>query len=403
MSRKASILISRSSAGLLALATVSLPSNTGFSQTCPIGRYCFYAPPSYPTPPGFSVGWDIVFSSPRGTITGTWTSDGSSPTSFSVSPGQPTVVPLSTALGTAASFGTVEKRGLFIDASSPELIVAHRLIAGVWQSSSTIKNSAVALGTRFRMGSYNLNRQSSQDTAYDAASVYAPFGATVTFEAPPSATLPFWEANPDASFTVDLAPGETYVARTIPATECNRELEGGLLTASAPVAVESGGRGWGVSCGVTTNCGDDGADNLIPVRALGTEYVVHDFPSAATDGEDISVVADQVGTEVRINGVVVATLAPGDVHHAQLSGTTYVETSLPAAVFQNSGLTSCEIDMAIIPPIVLGNVGSWATDFNVSGTGVVGVVLRASDVSSLKIDGAVPVFTSSVSVPVDRV
>lgn len=389
----------RYSLGLLALSfALSAPLPAG-AQSCPPNRACFYVPPAYPTPPGYSVGWDMVLASPRGTITGTWRDATGNPTAFSVTAGTPLVITLSAALGTAGAYDTVEARGLFIEASSAELIVDHRLIVGPWQSSSTVKAATAALGTRFRLGSYNLNGVQSTDTGFDAASVYAPFGATVTFEAPSGAPLPFWQASADASFSVTLAPSESYVARTVPGQVCDRELMGALVTASAPIAVESGGRGWGLACTVAVNCGDDGVDNLLPVGALGTQYVVHDLPSAANAGEDLAVVADQSGTEVRLNGTLVATLGAGGVHRAAISGLTYVETSTPAYVFQNSGLTSCEIDLAMIPPVVLASLGGWITDFNVVGSGRVAVVIETANLASLRLNGNIPSFVSNEAVP----
>ncbi|MEZ4250665.1 MAG: hypothetical protein R3B99_20755, partial [Polyangiales bacterium] len=243
------------------LAFVAMPSDTAEAQACPIGRACFYVPPALPTPPTYTVDWDMVISSPRGTITGTWRAGAGAPTAFSVSPGMPLTVPLSTTEGTASGFGTAEQRGIFIEASSGELVVNHRLIVGPWQSSSTIKSSAYALGQRFRLGSYNLNGNTSADTGFDYTAVYAPFGGSVTFTAPPGAALPFWQAAPMAtSFTVSLTPGQTYIARTSPGNVCTREQLGGLVTSTEPIAVSVGGRGWSGVCSVSGGCGDDGAD-----------------------------------------------------------------------------------------------------------------------------------------------
>ena len=369
------------------------------AQACPIGRSCFYVPPALATPAGFTVGWDMVISSPRGTITGTWRAGAGAPTAFSVSPGTPLVIALSTTQGAAGAYETAESRGLFIEASSSELIVNHRLIVGPWQSSSTIKNATYALGQRFRLGSYNLNGNNSTGTGFDYTAVYAPFGGTVTFNAPPGATLPFWQASAAASFSVVLTAGQTYVSRTIPAGICTREQVGGLVTSTDPIAVSVGGRGWSGVCSVGGSCGDDGADNILPVTGVGTQYVIHEFPTESTRGEDVTIVADIDGTEVRANGTLVATLNAGQFHRRSVTALTYLETSQPATVYQNSGLSSCEIDIAIIPPIVLAPVGQWITDFNVSGSGRVGLVIATANVASLRLDGAMVTPLSSAVVP----
>jgi len=343
----------------------------------------------------------MVLASPRGTITGTWRPGTGAATAFTVSPGTPLVVPLSATLGTAAAYNVAETRGIFIEASSSELIVDHREILGPWQSSSTIKASSYSLGTRFRLGGYNLNASNTSGTGYDYASLYAPFGATVTLTAPTGAALPFWEASATATLTVMLTGGQTYIARTLPGPVCTREIDGALVTSTDPISVDTGGRGWSGICSVVGGCGDDGADNVLPVSGVGTQYVVHDFPSSFASGEDVTVIADTAATEVRVNGTLVATLAAGATYTTGVTGVTYIETSAPAYVYQNSGLAGCELDVALLPPVVLAPLGIWVTDFNVvaASTGQAAVVVAQASFASLRVDGAVPTFISSVLVP----
>ncbi len=375
------------------------------AQACPAGRSCFYVPPALPTPPGSTVDWDMVLASPRGTITGSWRAGTGAATPFSISPGTPLVVPLSATEGTAALYGTAETRGIFIEASSQELLVDHRLIVGPWQSSSTVKSSAFSLGTRFRLAGYNLNGASSPDTGFDYVSVYAPFGGDVTFTAPVGVVLPYWEGRLTAAFTVTLAPGETYIARTVPEGVtpglCLRELDAALVTSTDPISVDTGGRGWSGSCSVGGGCGDDGADNVLPTSGLGTQFVLLDYPTPSTEGEDVLVVADTAGTEVRVNGMLVATLAAGATTNFTLSGTTYLETSQPAYVYQTTGLTSCEVDIALIPALALAPVGSWVVDFNIPAglTAQFGIALSTATLPSVRVDGAVPTFVTSGTVP----
>jgi len=399
--------LGRSPFHLIALAALSLGvlavASRAEAQTCPAGRSCFYVPPALAEAPTYTTaGWDMVLASPRGTITGTWRAGAGAPTAFTVSPGTPLVVLLSATLGTAGAYDTAETRGIFVDASSAELIVEHRRIAGPWQSSSTIKNSTTGLGIRFRLAGYNLNGNSgSPDTGYDYASVYAPFGGMVTFTAPPGATLPFWNASAAASFTITLAAGQTYIARTIPGAACNREIDAALVTSTEPITVDTGGRGWSPACGVTGGCGDDGADNVLPVTRVGTQYVVHDFPSSTASGEDVIIIADTGGTVVMVNGTIVATLAAGGTHIIPVSGVTYITTSNPAYVYQNSGLSGCELDIALLPPVVLAPLGVWVTDFNVAVgfTGRVGVVISTSQLATLRLDGLPLVTPSTALVP----
>jgi hypothetical protein len=372
------------------------------AQTCPAGRSCFYVPPALAEASGYTgAGWDMVLASPRGTITGTWRAGAGAPNAFTVSPGAPIVVPLSATMGTAAAYDTIETRGIFIDASSAELVVDHRRIAGPWQSSSTIKNSTTGLGTRFRLGGYNLNGTNTADTGYDYASVYAPFGATVTFTAPPGATAPYWNGSAALSFSVTLTAGQTYIARTVPSAVCGREIDAALVTSTDPITVDTGGRGWAGICSVAGGCGDDGADNVLPVTRVGSQYVVHDFLSAAADGEDVVIIADTAGTEVRVNGALVATLAAGGTHRITVTGVTYITTSHPSYVYQNSGFSGCELDIALLPPVVLAPLGLWVTDFNVAAgfSGQVAVVVSTALLATLRLDGLPLVLPTTALVP----
>jgi cysteine-rich repeat protein len=341
-----------------------------------------------PIPTNYSnIGWDMVLAAPRGTITGTWrVGPMGTPTAFTVSPGAPQIINLGVdgaARGIATAYNVIQSNGIFIEASSGELIVDHREIQGPWQSSSTIKSGSYSLGTRFRAAGYALNQTNNPNTGHDYISVYAPTGATVTFTAPPGITAPFWDDGiAGLTHTVTLAAGQTYMIRT---QQGCRELHGALVTATDPISVESGGRGWAGgsgACAVAGGCGDDGADHLIPSTGIGTQYVIDDFPSTGAQGERVHVIADVDGTQVRVNGTLVATLMAGQTHTFNPSGLTYITTSVPAYVYEESGLSGCETDLAAIPPIVLAPVGTWQTDFNIVGTGQISVVIATSNVSS---------------------
>ena len=332
----------------LALSSAALlQSHTAEAQTCPVGRACFYAPPSMPPPTGtWEVGWDMIIASPRGTISGTYTVGTGMPVMFSVSPGMPLRVdlgnagafayapaaPQNTFNATASTYNRAEQRGIFVDASSAELIIDHRLVRGPWQSSETIKPAASGLGTRFRLSGYSLNQTNNADTGHDYVSLYSPEGATVTLAAPPGAPMPFWgDGVAGAVRMVVLARGQTIVVRTIEG--CTGGINGALVTSTTPIAVSSGGRGWSGgagSCAVAGGCGDDGADNVIPTTGIGTQYIVDDYPSTGAEGERVHVIADVGNTIVRVNNVMVATLAAGQTHTFSPNGLTFVETSLPA-------------------------------------------------------------------------
>ncbi|MBL8685474.1 MAG: IgGFc-binding protein [Myxococcales bacterium] len=396
-----------------------LDAREAAAQACSPGRSCFYVPPAQPPPTGtWEVGYDLVIASPRGTITGTYRHAGTAmPVAFSVSPGSPIRVDLGTSAsfvyapatpqttfnGVAGTYDRAESRGVFIEASSAELIVDHRLMRGPWQSSETIKPSSASLGTRFRVAGYSLNQASTVDTGHDAISVYAPLGATVRFTAPPGVTGNFWRATTNASLEVTLAAGQTYVARTLEG--CAFEIRGALVTSTDPITVSSGGRGWSGgtgSCAIGGGCGDEGMDNVVPITGTGRQYIVDDYPTSAADGERVHVVADTDATMVTVvdaMGSTTTTLNAGQVRTFSPNGITYVESSARVYVFQESGLSGCETDVALIPPVAFAPVSRWVTDFNVIGSGVASVFIPTAQAASLRLDGAMPAGATSVTVP----
>ncbi|MCB9661285.1 MAG: hypothetical protein H6726_26790 [Sandaracinaceae bacterium] len=342
-----------------------------------------------PTPTNYmGVGWDLVIASSTGTATGTYRFGNGTPVAFTATAAAPAIVALSTANGVAASYHTVETRGIFIE-SDIDIFVAARTIAGPWQSSASIKEASYALGTRFRAGGYNLNADNTPNTGHDTLSFYAPTGASVTVTAPPGAMGNFWQGVTGLTHTFTLAAGETFVMRSV-ADTCNNEIDGALITATAPIAVLSGGRGWSGTCSVTGSCGDDGLDNILPTTQWGSVFTVTNYPGGDTQGEDVRVVADTDNTEVMVNGSLVATLDAGERHRfVPAAGATLIETSNPVAVYQNAAQTGCEIGLSFLPPTEFRGSTSLNVAVDVDGNGTAVVTIETNRVSSLRLDGAV--------------
>jgi cysteine-rich repeat protein len=380
----------------------ALAPRDAHAQACPDDKFCFYVPPGLPTEGSHSVAssrqFDIVLSSPARTISGTYSVAGRPSTAFSVSPGASLRIPLGGLSGPAAAYGVPEQNGVFLVADSEDLTVDHRETYGEEQYSETIKRSSVALGSRFRLGGYSLDREDRPDAGADVVLVYAPTGGTINLAAPPGASLPFWSGSPAAVYTATLTAGQTLSVRTL----IGLDLDGALLTSSAPVAVSSGGRGWSAG-----GCGDDGMDGLVPVSALGTEYVVR-LPTGSDPQNNESrarVIADQDGTEVRINGALVATLAAGSAYSFQPTTLSHIKTTRPVLVWMNGSLNGCELDTVLIPPIAFAPALSLLSlDFNVlpsdqTPPGELAILILTSAVPSIRLNGAAPTFTANEAVP----
>jgi MYXO-CTERM domain-containing protein len=376
------------------------------AQACPSDSFCYYVPAALPTPPNYSVGWDLNLSSSNGTVTGTYTIGSGTPVPYSVTPSTPLNVTLSTTEGVASTYRTAEQRGIYIEASSDALNVTRRLIVGPWQSSASIKDNTRSLGRRFRLAGYSLNGPNTPDTGFDHVSIYAPTGGTVSIQAPPGAALPFWEGESTDTVTVSLSAGQTYIQRVRLAASntCDNDITGALLTSSAPVSVTTGGRGWAGAAGApglcvnAGGCGDEGADHIFPTTNIGTEYVVSRYNT--NNARVTAVVADSDATSVSIDGAVVATLDAGEVHYFRPGGVTLIETSAPAYVYQNAGLSGCEMGLAFVPPASFGQTAVNTAAFNVTGSGVARVLIETTQVSTLTYDGAaLPGSATTTAVP----
>ncbi|WP_242121976.1 Ig-like domain-containing protein [Sphingomonas lacusdianchii] len=140
--------------------------------------------------------------------------------------------------------------------------------------------------------------------------------------------------------TVELDAGETFKFSTVDASanaalginiSGGLNLTGTLISSTENVAVFSG-----AGC---ANIGDGACDHLIeqmpPISALSQSYVLGEAFDVGTGNNLVRVVAAYDGTEVVVDGSVVATLSRGSFHEFTLSDTAaVVTTSRPALVAQ---------------------------------------------------------------------
>ncbi len=388
------------------IATSLLTTVSAAAQTCPAGRQCYYVPAHLPRPNrnagNFTAGatlHDFVLSAAAGPVTGTYRINGGAAVPFLADTSSPFIIdldsdfPTGVGEGVASDYLVAESRGIFIEASTDELTVASRLIRGPWQSSASIKESAQGLGTRFRVAGYALNQRagdnvgSTGDNGYDSVSVYSPTGATVTFTAPPGRAAPFWQDSiAGLTHSVALSPGQTYIIRSL-GNVCGNEIDGALVTSTAPIMVMTGGRGWGRGfCGVASGCGDEGLDTITPTRGWGTEFVIRDAAAANSQGEDVRVVADTAGTTVTINGVLVATLGAGETHTFEPSGIQRIVTNHPVGVWHNAAQSACELGHSFVPPADLRPAGLFGVSVNVSGGGTATMLVTATAIPTIRVD-----------------
>ncbi len=386
----------------LALASAALslllPGVALADQACPAGKSCYYVTPIIP-PPAISpdaYGGDLLVASPQTAATATYSINGAVDQPLSVAAGSSTRIAFTSTM-VATAFHQALSQGLFLQSTNATLIPDERVTATFWQSSATVKPSTVALGTRFRAGGYSLNLANGTDaTGYDYVIVYAPTAANITATAPTGATLPYWgDSIATATTTFSLAAGQTFILRT----RTGVDIDGALITSDVPVSVAAGGRGWGASCG------DDGEDLLVPADKFGSTFVVAAWP--ATTNNRVRVVADTDNTLVHYttNGTTInsATINGGQfVEFVPAANTiTLVTSSNPTIVFQNAGLSSCELDLAVVPPTVFANIASQTLAVNVltGETGVLKAVIATASVGTIKLDNVALSSPTTATVP----
>ncbi len=388
-------------AALVALAWLVFAARGAEAQSCPTNKYCFYVPPGLPYDGSHSQvvthNFDIVLSSPVKPVTVSYTISGAQMGTLTVSPGKSERISLGDD-GAAPAYGVASGTGVFLVSEDPALTVDHRETFGEEQYSETIKRDTIALGSRFRLAGYSLNRAGKPNAGVDAALIYAPTGATVTLTAPTGAALPYWFGSATATISATLTAGQTIALRTVVGTD----MDGALLTSSAPVAVSAGGRGWSQG-----SCGDDGMDGLVQTSSFGYRFAAR-LPTGSdlTNNESrVRVLADQDGTEVRVDGVLEATLDAGAFYNFAPTTLAYVETSKPAMVWMNGSLNGCEHDTVLIPPIVFAPaLEELSLDFNVIAStqtpaAEMDLLIAASKVDTIKLDGVAPTLLATNVVP----
>lgn len=205
-----------------------------------------------------------------------------------------------------------------------------------------------ALGTDFWIPGQNIldNSLSYTPTPHNSFDIVATQnGTTVTIT--PSHDIVGHLAG--ATFSVMLNAGQSYSA-TAASTLAANHLSGSRVTSDKPIAITEKDDLLGM-----TSLGVFGADligdQIVPVNVLGTEYIPM-YGNLTTPGDQLFITATQPGTDVRLNGVLVTTIATAGATYQMTcplpSG--YIQTTYPVYIYQLSGIHS-EVGSALLPQI----------------------------------------------------
>jgi hypothetical protein len=151
-------------------------------------------------------------------------------------------------------------------------------------------------------------------------------------------------------YTITLNQGQEY---QLQATTNPEDLTGTKITSTAPVSVFGGEQ-----CANIPNAGYAACDYIveqnIPDDAWGTSFLTVPLKTRLK-GDYFELVADENGTEVKLNGTVVATLNAGEHYSQEVEGESEWTSSKPIELGQYSNSseydgTTGDPSMMIIPP-----------------------------------------------------
>lgn len=186
-----------------------------------------------------------------------------------------------------------------------------------------------------------------------------------------------------------LNAGQTYLI------ERPRELTGSIVQSDQPIAVFSGNRCANIPNG-NTAC-DHILEQMPSVDALSTTHYVSRTPRTGADGDVVRIIAAADGTEVTIDGLLVATLNSGEYYETRVGASGNVITTNEAVLVaqyligQSQAGQNTDPAMTIVP-----GADQWLSNYVFAApsgsadfpTDFISLIVPTDAISSLLIDGA---------------
>ncbi|MGV3657784.1 MAG: MopE-related protein [Chitinophagaceae bacterium] len=299
---------------------------------------------------------------------------------FSVTPGTVTSVSLPTGAQISSS-DVVQNLGIHVTAAQE--VTVYGLNRAEATTDAFLALPTDILGTEYvNLGYQNVNIVNATQMAIVASQNNT--SVTIT----PTVTTGGRAAG--VPYTINLNQGQTYMLRNT--NSAPADLSGTLIVSDKPIAVFGGHGCANIPAGYVA-C-DHIVEQLTPTTAWGRQFVT--VPLATrTKGDTFRFMAATNGTQVSVNGALVATLNRGQYHERIITGSAVITASEPILVSQYSnsssfdGVTSDPF-MMLIPPYeqFLGNytVTTPASGF---GTNYINVVAPNAAVGTVRLDGVV--------------
>ncbi len=279
-------------------------------------------------------------------------------------------------------------------------------ISNIYQQSGTgTLNTGFNVNSANAIAGYFVNRapattdmtylldSAALGTNYIVASQGGGFGegSQVAIHATANATNVTFTPSGGAPINVTLNAGQTYKY-----AGGSTNLTGSSVVASAPVAVFGGHECTQVPLGVTA-C-DTLLEQMIPTDKLSKNYAISASQAASvsqTKTDLVRVIATVDATQVKVNGVVVATINKGQFHEFQVAQNTGASIEGSNAIMVAQYLTGAG-NGALTDPAMSLVPGSdtWLADYRLAtpsgsqdfATDWASIVINTTDLASLKLD-----------------
>jgi hypothetical protein len=260
---------------------------------------------------------------------------------FAINPGQVTSVPLPSSAELTALDG-VESKGVHITAGAD--VSVHGLSHSAASSGVYLGLPTDILGTNYLALGYK-NTDVVNGSQFVLVAPQDDTTVTIVPRSRAGARLP------GVAYTVTLQQGQTYQLRSTESMPA--DLSGSTITSNRPIAVFGGHACANIPSQTTTFC-DYIVEQLPPATTWGKQFMT--VPMASRSGGDtFRFLASRNGTQVNVNGSLVATLNRGDLHQMSLSTMAHVTSNEPILVAQYANGTSHDRaagdpSMMLIPP-----------------------------------------------------
>jgi hypothetical protein len=302
--------------------------------------------------------------------------------SFSVTPGTVTAVKIPPADEMSTSDG-IEEKAIHVSAGAPVVVYGLNDIPFTTDAYTAFPDEVD--GDRYTVLAFGSGCCGNSEIGVVATQNNTEVTITPSVAGGVGATRPA-----GVPYTITLNQGQEY---QLQATNNPEDLTGTKITSTAPISVYGGEQ-----CANIPTEEYDACDYIVeqnaPDYAWGTSFLTVPLKTRL-NGDYFELVADENGTEVKLNGAVVATLNAGEHYSQEVAGEAEWSSNKPIELGQYSNSSSWDDttgdpSMMIIPPSQQFETGYTITTPVGSETefeNYVNLVVPTAEVGSVAIDG----------------